>query len=628
MPAPALSPSASRTALLSALLATGMATAQGDEANRAQANDPTVPPLVARFCAECHGDGEAEADFRVAPLFATTTPEHAHDARVALQRLRSRTMPPADADHQPTAAERLELAAAFAARVPVEPDARIAPLRHLTPTEYERTIAALFGIAWHHGGRLPDAARAAGFDNQGDVMNVAPVLFEAWFAAADEISGLVLADAAATARTFGTDAPLATALPPLLERVFRRPATTDELESRLALAAQLQQAGEPLPTIHRALLRSLLASPAFLFRAETGRSDDPARLTPHELAVRLSYLLTSSLPDEPLLALARSGRLEGPGVLVGEAQRLLAQDGGRSLADGFAAQWLRFRDVLTTSADFRRYPQIWNGDLRPSFYEEAARTFAALATEDRSILELLDADTTFVNATLARHYGLPEPKEPGFHRVTLPDRRRGDVLGMGAILMVSSFPLRTSPVLRGKWILDTLLDAGTPPPPANAGVLPPDDAPQEGLSLRERLQRHRRDRACASCHAQMDPLGFALENYDVLGQWRDQLHGQPIDVRGELADGTSLDGPIALKDALRARPLEFARTFAKHLLVYAIGRPLLPADEAELTAIAAATAAGDYRFLALLAAVVTSPLFVQRDPSTPLPTAPSHETRR
>ena len=583
-----------------------------------------MPAVVDRFCAQCHTGADAEAGFEIATLFSASAASRQSQSGVeraatALQRIRSRTMPPEDGD-QPSDAQRFELAATVAALQPEDAAARIATLRRLTRTEYERTIEDLTGIAWDAKDLLPEDARAYGFDNVGDVMTVSPLLFEKYFEAAAAIATSMLATPMARERVFAADRPLAVTLPAFLERAFRRPVTADEVAERCELFTGLVQSGVDAELARLAVLRSIFASPAFLFRFEHGAPEvpralsGPRALSNHELAVRLSYLITSSMPDEPLFELARSGRLTEPAVLVAQARRLVAASNGRALADNFAAQWLRFRDVLTTAADFRNYPQIWNTKLRPAFYQEAAHFFAALVRDDGSILSLLDADHTYLNATLAKHYGLAEVKGEQFRRVTLPDRRRGGLLGMGAMLMVASYPLRTSPVLRGRWILDQLLDASTPPPPANAGVLPA-DSPQAGVaSLRERLELHRGDRACASCHAQIDPLGFALENYDVLGVWRTEVHGKPVDTHAMLPDGTKLDGPVALKDALLSRKADFVRAMAKKLLVYAIGRPMVAADEPEIARIGVAVAAGEYRFSALLAAVVTSPLFTMRDP--------------
>lgn len=587
-----------------------------DAAGSPQAQAPDrVPPLVARHCSKCHSGPDAEEGFEIAPLFAAQ-PDANTQARIAtaLQRVRSRTMPPPDAASQPTDGERLELAAALAALTPVPKEARIATVRRLSRAEYGRTVQDLLGVPFAAADMLPEDARAYGFDNIGDVAGVTPLLFERYVEAASALATAVLDDAAATARVFAPGRALAETLPPFLLRAFRRPPASIEVEERLQLARELAEQGRPETEIQHAVLRSVLTSPSFLFRAELGADADAARLSSFELAVRTSYFLAGTMPDAELFARAQDGTLAKPEVLRAQARRLIAGNGGRALADRFAAQWLRFADVLTATADFRRYPQIWNGSLRPSFYEEAARLFAEIAREDGSVLWLIDCDHSWINATLAKHYGLPEVKGGDYVRTPLTDRRRGGLLGMGAILMVSSHSLRTSPVLRGRWILDQLLDASTPPPPPGAGTLPADDKQPDELTLRARLERHRAQKACAACHAQIDPLGFALENWDVLGQWRTEIHGKPIDARGVLPDGTVVDGPVALKDALLLRKTDFVRALATKLLVFAIGRPMTALDEPEIARIVAACAGGDYRFGPLLDALLTSPLFLLRDP--------------
>lgn len=575
-----------------------------------------VPTLVERHCGECHSGPDAERGLDVATLFAAGRAAPPARVDAALQRLRARTMPPPDAPAL-GAADRQQLLLAFAGLAADEPGARVPTARRLSRLQYANSVRALFGIDWHGGERLPEDVRAHGFDTNGDVAGVAPLAFELYFAAAGDLAAAVLADTAAAARAFPSDRSLDEALRPLLERAFRRPPLPEEVDERSAMFSQLLAAGRAVTEARAAVLQSILASPAFLLRTEHGDPSAPARLSAYELADRIAFLLTSSPPDEALLAQARSGELIDPANAVTAAQRLLAADGGRAFADDFVAQWLRTRDVLTANADFRRYPQIWDHGLRPAFKEEAAQLVMAIVREDRSVLELIDADYTYVNATLAKHYGLPAVDGAAFRRVALPDRRRGGLLGTGAMLMVSSYPLRTSPVQRGRWILDVLLDASPPPPPPGVGTLPADDAPVASLSLRAQLEQHRRDKGCASCHAAMDPLGFALENYDVIGRWRGELHGQAIDAHGELPDGTGLDGPIGLKDALLQRRDEFVRAIAARMLTFAIGRPMVGADEVELAAIVAATAAGQYRFSALLAAVVRSRLFTMRDPGAP-----------
>lgn len=573
-----------------------------------------APAVVQTYCSECHTGADAEQGFDIERVFAAADPAA---ATLALTRLRSHTMPPPDADAPPDATARTALTLAFAALVPADPEARIAVARPLSRRQFERSVADLTGIAWNGTDRLPDLARSHGFDTLGGTGPMTPLLFETYREAALEIATAMVADPTATARAFAADQPLAASLQPFLRRAFRRPPSYEELASRVALFHRLQRDGMTSAVAHQAVLQSVLTAPAFLLRLEAGQPAAPHLLSPHELAVRLAYLLTSAPPDATLQTLADHGELMQPAVVAAQALRLLASDDGQTLAEEFFGQWLRLRDVLQANADFRRYPEIWNQQLRPSFLEEAMQFVRDLMRADRSVLLLLDADYAWVDGTLAKHYGLPPVEGPEFRRVTLPDRRRGGLLGMGAVLMVTSHTLRTSPVLRGRWILDQLLDAPTPPPPPGAGTLPPDDVPIDQLSLRQRLERHRHERRCASCHAQLDPLGFALENFDVLGKWRTELHGQPIDARGELAGGAVLDGPIALKDELLRRSADFVRAMVGRLMTYAVGRPMLPADEPELARITAAVIAEDNRFSTLLRQVVTSPLFMTRDPGGP-----------
>lgn len=568
-----------------------------------------LPPLLEQFCGKCHSGKDAEAGFEVASLFVGDTQQPRRIAE-ALEHLRGRAMPPAD-EPQPSDAQRAALIALLASQLPSAPDARVATARRLSRGEYARTVTRLLHVPFDGAGDLPDDPALSGFDNQGDVLAVTPLHFEKYLDAAERLTRLVLADAEARTRTFGDASDVA--LRSLLERAFRRPIRDEELTSRRTLLDRHAVDGADLGLA--AVLRSILVSPSFLFRIEFGQPDARHLLTAHELAVRLSYMLQGSMPDPALFAAADGGELSSAANLRAHARRLLAEDGARAFAEQFAAQWLRLREALVAPIDYRRYPEIWNQRLRPALHEEALQLFAAVVRDDLSILTLLDADFTFVNRTLAKHYGLPDVKGDAFVRVPLADRRRGGLLGMGAMSIVTSYPLRTSPVLRGKWILDQLLDAPPPPPPANAGTLPPDDQHKDGLTLRQRLERHRRDRACATCHAQIDPLGFALENYDALGRWRDQIHGVPVDARATLPDGTALDGPIALKDALLARKADFARSLAKKLATHAIGRELLPADEPDIATIVQSTIAGDYRFSALLDALLASPLFSWRDPA-------------
>ena len=329
----------------------------------------------------------------------------------------------------------------------------------------------------------------------------------------------------------------------------------------------------------RDALSAILASPHFLYRAESGDAAGGTRtLSDLELASRLSFFLWSSLPDEELLKLATESRLSNPDVLAGQVSRMLADPRAKSLSDDFAFQWLHLAKLDEITPDRGQFPHA-SGllDPRAMFKEELRLFIDSVLRSDRSVLELLTADYTFLNERLAMHYGIETVKGSHFRRVTLDDKARHGLLGKGAILMLTAYPNRTSPVLRGAWILDRLL--GTPPsdPPLNVPSLPENKRGQPAQTLRARLEQHRANATCFACHGVMDPLGFALENFNAVGQFRanDPDTLTPIDTAGQLPDGTPITGPEDLRRALVARPdHQFVQAFTENLLTYALGRSL------------------------------------------------------
>jgi hypothetical protein len=365
-------------------------------------------------------------------------------------------------------------------------------------------------------------------------------------------------------------------------------------------------------------LRRLLASPTFVFRAES----DPAnakpgaafRITDLELATRLSFFLWSSIPDDTLIDLAASNRLRQPKVLEEQIGRMLADPRADALAENFAGQWLHLRNLENKRPNTDEFPDFDN-DLRAAFRREAELFFASIMREDRSVLDLLTADYTFVNERLARHYGIPNVYGSRFRRVTLGPElsaRRG-LLGKGGILMATSQADRTSPVLRGKWILENLLGTTPPPPPANVPPLEiqPGSAPR---TIRERMAAHRQP-ACAGCHQMIDPLGFALESFDAVGAWRTQENGRPIDSSSRLADGTEVNSVAELRDALAARPDAFAQTLTEKMLLYALGRGLQHYDMPVVrTIVSEAREAGgkNHSFRSIVLGIVRSVPFQMR----------------
>ncbi len=395
---------------------------------------------------------------------------------------------------------------------------------------------------------------------------------------------------------------------------YRRPLTAANHAGLMALYdAGAEEGGFEAGV--RMAIEGMLASPHFVFRFEEPPVDVPATasfpIADHDLASRLSFFLWSSAPDAELLELATAQRLSDPEVLDGQVRRMLADPRAEALATRFAAQWLRLPDLEALQPDVRVYPDF-DEQLKWALQRETELFFLHLLRADRSILELLDADYTFVNERLARHYGISGVVGPRFRRVPYPagDPRRG-VLGHGSVLALTSYADRTSPVLRGKWAMEVLLGSPPPPPPPNVPDLEETVVAEDGrlLSVRERLERHRASPACASCHRMMDPIGLALERYDVTGARRLWDNGSPIDASGELWDGTPIRSAADLRDALLQRPLPIVRTFVENLMAYALGRRLEHYDMPAVREVARAAAAADNRLSAFILGVVRTPAF-------------------
>jgi hypothetical protein len=334
-----------------------------------------------------------------------------------------------------------------------------------------------------------------------------------------------------------------------------------------------------------------------------------ARVSDVELASRLSFFLWSSIPDDTLLDLAARGRLDDPSVLDREVKRMLADPRASGLVQNFTGQWLHVRNLKTITPNHDDFPDF-DDTLREAFQRETELFFDAVMREDHSVLDLLTADYTFVNERLAKHYGIPYVYGSHFRRVTLTDDARRGLLGKGALLMVTSHADRTSPTVRGKWILENVL--GTPPPPPLPNVPPIESSTETPRTLRERLERHRASATCAGCHKVMDPLGFAMENFDAVGTWRTRDAGLPLNASGQLADGTAVDGIVALREALVARSDVFVQTLTEKLMTYALGRGLQYYDMPAVREVVRNAARQDYRFSAIMNGIVSSAPFQMR----------------
>lgn len=399
----------------------------------------------------------------------------------------------------------------------------------------------------------------------------------------------------------------------LVEKAFRRPVTNDEVEGKLRLAEAVRKDGESFDEAVRVALEAILVSPKFLFRSERPssiRSTGPQPVGDFELASRLSYFLWSSMPDGELLRAAADKSLRKSELLEAQVRRMLADKRAVNLVENFAAQWLQLRNLGRTKPDPARFPTV-DDELLDAMKRETGMFVEAVIREDRSILDFIDAPFTFLNGPLARHYGIAGVDGEQFRRVDLDGQQRSGLLTQGAILTVSSYPTRTSPPARGKWVLENLLGAAPPPPPPDVPVL---DESKSGstMSLRERLEQHRKDPSCSPCHNQMDPIGFGLESYNAVGAWRQADNGIPIDTSGTLPDGRSFQGAEDLKQILRSQSDAFTRNLTEKLLIFALGRGLEPSDRPAVEQIVRDAARDGSKFSRLVLGIVQSRPFQMR----------------
>jgi mono/diheme cytochrome c family protein len=402
----------------------------------------------------------------------------------------------------------------------------------------------------------------------------------------------------------------------LARRAYRRPVTTADVQDLMPFyekGRQEEGTGAGFDQgIERALER-VLVSPQFLFRIEKQPEAPVARVSDIELASRLSFFLWSSIPDEPLLTAAAEGQLHTPVVLEREVRRMLRDPRSEALVTNFAEQWLFVRDIEAKQPDGLVFPDF-DETLRASMRRETDLFLDSVLRENRSVLDLLTANYSFINERLASHYGIPNIQGSYFRRVTFPaGSPRGGLLGQGSILTLTSYATRTSPVVRGKWVLENLLSAAPPPPPANIPVLKT-EGPEPGrtLTMREAMTAHRANPGCAVCHVRMDPIGFAMENFDAVGRWRDHDNGNTIDASGTFPDGTRFEGMPGLKKILQSDRDQFVNTVTEKLLMYALGRNLQYYDQPAVRAIVHQSATSNYTMASLVAGVVKSPQFQLR----------------
>jgi len=598
--------------VLLALAALDPAPARGD------GFDQNVRPLLQQHCLRCHGgEKKPKGDVNLAKFANEESLRGDPDLWLrVVDVLVDRTMPPPGDRAGPGVDGRQHAAASIRAILDAvegvkDPGPNL--IQRLTRRQYNNTIRDLLGVDTHPADAFPaDGGGGAGFDNNASTLFIPPILMEKYLAAAADV--LNKADPARYIMVragpgLSKEEAARRCVAAFAGRAFRRPVDSDEVARLLRLFQRAEARGDSFEAAVRLALRAVLASPNFLYLLDRDRTDveGPYRVSDHELACRLSYFLWSSIPDAELSDLAEAGRLHQPEVLELQVRRMLADPRSRALAEDFAGQWLRVGSLAELAEPDKRLFPEYTPELRDAMVEEAVSFFHAILREDRPVVELLDSYYTYLNEPLAKHYGIEGVAGLEFRRVELKDHRRGGVLGMAAVLTLTSYPRRTSPVLRGKWVLEELLGTPPPPPPAMVKSLPTDDRIRNGLTFRERLEQHRKKAECASCHARLDPLGFGLENFDVLGRWRDQIQQKPVDASGKLATGEEFVGPVALKTILAETKRElFVRNLVERMLSYALRRGVEYYDTPTVKQIMEELEAKDYRGASLVAAVVES----------------------
>lgn len=589
--------------------------------------DQHVKTTLSAYCMDCHGADEPEAALNLARFdIDSVDVSEATDvwARV-LEMVESGEMPP-EQEAQPTAEEKKQLVTWLESALESVDCRKISQpgrvtIRKLNRAEYNNTIRDLVGIDFRPAEDFPADNVGNGFDNIAQVLSLPPLLMEKYLEAAEVVVNQAFDDEQVRAQIiFATPGENQShqdvarqVICQFAERAFRRPVDDAEIE-RLTTLYQLGRDNE-LDYVDslRLPLQAILASPQFLYRIEFDLepdADDQTRpLNDYELATRLSYFLWSSMPDAELIELAAEDRLDDPEVLDKQVRRMLQDEKSQALVDNFAGQWLELRNLSKAAPDPVKFPKF-DEELRTAMRRETDHFFAALIRQDRSVLDLIDADYTFVNERLANHYGMDGVDGDEFREVKITDNRRGGVLTHASILTLTSNPTRTSPVKRGKWILENIL--GTPPPPPPPGVeeLMEEEETELLGTLRERMEQHREDPSCAVCHRKMDVLGFGFENFDGIGSWRDRDGRFEIDPSGKLPGDRVFRSPaelrVLLKDVQRD---QFVRCIAEKMLTYAVGRGLESYDRCAVDEIVKAMESNEYRFSALVMAVVNSEPF-------------------
>ncbi len=582
------------------------------------------------YCAKCHGEKMQKAGLNLAAYPDEKSVLKRRKAwREVAEQLASDEMPPQGAK-QPTKDERARVVKWIKSTLEAadeldrkQPDPGQSVVRRLTPGEYNRTLRDLLGVDFDVSGAvgMPDDSGES-FDNLAAALAFSDTLTEKYFAAAELVVERLYAFPAKGPK------PKPGELPPLLvkvvkpgdakgtvgqlaRRAYRRPVEAKEVDRLLTLFDKATKGGAKFEDALKPVFHAVLVSPHFLLRVERDRAKEekPYRVNDHELATRLSYFLWSSMPDADLFVLADKGELSKPDVYAGQVKRMLADTKARALTDTFAEQWLQLKKLPEARPSTEFFP-TFTPKLRLAMHDEVALFFDHLRTDDLPITDLLDANYSYLNGDLARHYGIAGVAGTEFQKVKLGDPNRGGLLGMGAVLAMTSHTNRTSPTLRGKYVLDVILGTPPPPPPPNVGNAEDAKGAKEAKSFRDKLALHATQANCAGCHAKIDPIGFGLENFDAVGRWRKS--GGDVDATGKLPGGDSFNGPRELRAVLLKKQSRFVENVTERLLVFALGRELQSSDAPAVRAIVADLEKNGYQFPVLVAGVADSFPFQHR----------------
>ena len=599
-----------------------------------------ISPFIKTYCLECHSNKRpTEAGVNFSP--SLKAPGHAaftEQWKNAVARVKAHDMPPDYVD-QPSTQER-EAFVKWLTKVkylsPKDPGHFI--IRRLTKTEYANTLRDLFGVDNSVADELPDEVSGAGYLN-----SLSPLQLEQYVAIADKVIDQVLErdDALRTSdeheplglvairemelglrdRPAESMADARVAAENLARRLarsaYRRPPTREEVEVLLRVFDLGSHQNRTVRDSMRLMIKAVLVSPQFLFITPAVEADVDDAIVPlddYQLASRLSYFLWATMPDAELMTLAENGKLHERPVLEAQVTRMLADARSRALFDGFGTQWLGLGKLQTIAFDQRKFPQMTN-ELRAAMVDEARLFFESIVRENHSVLRFVESDFTFVNGPLATIYGLEESVAGDeFQRVQLADANRGGILGMPAVLAATSFPNRTSPVIRGVWVLEQVLGDHVPPAPPDVPALENQDPKSVAeLTLRQRTELHRTNPTCANCHRLLDPIGFGLENFDAIGRWREKDdNGEIIDASGQLPDGEHFSSPQELKSMIAGQIEKLARNLVEKLLAYALCRGLDGYDEIVVDELMRDVAQDGYRMQSIVCAVVTSYPFTHR----------------